>query len=572
MLALNIKQEPKRIIFDRFNALNALQLNPDDFILSPPEVYPDSNRQTNTRVQVSPLLDSTGYNSFYIYYSRMNVAEIFDRVNSFVGAASAATLDEILDVINVEFGIYMLPDDVEHAEIQYSDPLDMTLRATVDVTTVPTSFLFIGSHTLLLNTTINPYDPGVKNAVTGVAFTSDDVVSNVVNVNTSISETLYFGFLDGVTINNPPVIKGIKLVGDAAYVFGDFDLDVPTNIPGSLGIDIYQAVTVNRIGKVLAVDKVAKFDNVYQKDLHYVSKPDGLKHYVADQRKYISNGNPVGLYRYNSKGERDNTLITTNMSLMVDKVLPLTNGFIAASVQQETPKRFISIQRYAETGSINSVMPEIQISDAMGIDIEVQGMVPSYDATGALDGFYVLLSNIFSQSIIPVVNGNKVYGTKYLNKNNYILPVLKFSLEGIVDTNFNGNLTNAAKDFFQPEIGVYYYDRLFSLSDGFIIFNKVRNPITGVSTLVGLRVRNDGSLVLLDGGDYFDLPMVKKITAIVQNNNTFLASVIVDEIDGDGDLVEKPKVIGFDANGVFTGVYLELESPLSIKDMVIFKN
>jgi hypothetical protein len=48
--------------------------------------------------------------------------------------------------------------------------------------------------------------------------------------------------------------------------------------------------------------------------------------------------------------------------------------------------------------------------------------------------------------------------------------------------------------------------------------------------------------------------------------------VIVEEIDSNDLIVEKPKVIGFDENGIYTGVYLELDTPLSIQDMVIFKN
>jgi len=60
MLALNIKQEPKKVIFDRFNALNALQLNPDDFLLSSVEAFNDAQRKTNTRVLASPLLILVG--------------------------------------------------------------------------------------------------------------------------------------------------------------------------------------------------------------------------------------------------------------------------------------------------------------------------------------------------------------------------------------------------------------------------------------------------------------------------------------------------------------------------------
>ena len=572
MLALNIKQEPKNVIFDRFNALNALQLNPDDFLLSPVEAFNDAQRKTNTRVLASPVVDSSGYNAFHIYYNRMDIAEVFDRINLEVKSTSLDKLVEILDMVNVELGIYLLPDDIEDTDIIYDDPSDKTLRATVDVIVQPTSYLFTGNHTLVLNERINPYDPGIKNAVTGLAFITDGTNTDITNVNTSISEELYFSFLDGVTVNDTPVIKGMRLIDNGAYIFGEFDLDVPSNIEGAQGSTIYHGLTVNRIGKVTSVDKVAKFDNVYQKDVNFYAKPDSSKFYLADKRKYITNGNTVGLYRYNHKGERDNTLVTTNMSLIVDKLLPLESGFIVASEMQFNPKRVVRIQRYNENGSINTTMPEIQIGDVLGIDIEVQGMVLSYDESGAPDGFYVLFSNVFNQPIVLTVNGVKVYGNKHLNKNNYILPVLKFTMEGILDTTFNGNLQKANKDFFQPEIGLYHFDRLFPQKDGIIIFNKVRNPITGVFTLVGLKVRRDGSYKFLTGDEYFDLPMVSSVFDIKQIANTFLASVVVAEVDINDHIVEKPKVIGFDEHGVYTGVYLELDTPLSIQDMVIFKN
>jgi hypothetical protein len=207
-------------------------------------------------------------------------------------------------MVNTELGIYLTADDVVDADIIYDDPADRTLRATVDVVAQATSYLFSGNHTLVLNEKINPYDPGIKNAVTGLAFISDGTNTDVTNINTSISEELYFGFLDGVTVNATPDVKGIRLIDNGAYIFGDFNLDVPNTITGSQGNTTYQGVTINRIGKVIAVDKVARFDNVYQKDVNFSAKPDGTKFYLADKRKYITNGNIVGLYRYNNKGER----------------------------------------------------------------------------------------------------------------------------------------------------------------------------------------------------------------------------------------------------------------------------
>lgn len=572
MLALNIKQEPQKIILDRFNALNSLQLKHDDFVFSDVEEHHDSRRNTNTRVLVSPAVVSPGYNSFYIYYNRMNFTDVFDRVNMQISSGGLDSLVEILDLINDELGIYLTAQDVEDTTIIYDDPDERNERATVEVIAKTDSYLFIGSHTLVLNVKNNPYDPGVRSAITGVSYIENGSRSDIVNVNTSYSKELYFKFLDGVVVKNDPIVKGIKLIDNSVYVFGEFDLDVPNTIPGSQGEDVYNGVKIDRVGRVVSVDKVAKFDNVFQTDVVFYPKPDGNKFYLADKRKYITNGNTVGLYRYNNNGDRDNSLITSNMSLVVDKILPLDSGFIVASEMQHSPRRVVKIQRYNENGSVNSEMPEIQIGDLLGIDIEVQSIIASYDDNLEVDGFYILLSNIFSQQIVPVLSGTKVYGNKHLNKNNHILPVLKFTLQGILDTTFNGNLQNAGKDFFKPEIGIFNFDRLFALPDGFIFFNKTRNPITGVFTLVGLRVYKDGRFRFLAGDEYFQLPIVKTVISIEQNMNSFLATVIVEELDSSDNVVEKSKIIGYDENGVYTGVYLNLEDSYVVKDTVLFKN
>ena len=141
MLALNIKQEPKKVIFDRFNALNALQLNPDDFLLSSVEAFNDAQRKTNTRVLASPVVDSSGYNAFHIYYNRMDLAEVFDRINLEVKSTSLDKLVEILDMINTELGIYLTADDIVDADIIYADPADRTLRPPADADAQAASYL-----------------------------------------------------------------------------------------------------------------------------------------------------------------------------------------------------------------------------------------------------------------------------------------------------------------------------------------------------------------------------------------------------------------------------------------------
>lgn len=571
MSALNIRQEPKLVIFQRFNALNHLQLNPDDFIMGPVEEFTNPQLLTNARVQVSPLAQSNSYNSFYIYYSRMDLATVCDRINIKVLSNGLNSLVEILDFVNLEFGIYATVDDLEDTSIVYDDVNDLTGRATVLLEAKDTSYLYTGSFSLLLNERINPYDPGIKNAITGVAWVTDGTADNVVNLNTSLSDESYFNFLEGVSVNTPITITGLKMLDNEVYVFGDFDLDAPVDVPGSQGSVVYHGVTINRIGQVLSVDRVARFDNVYQKDVCFKAKPDGSKYYLADERKHVT-GNISGLYRYNKAGERDNTLLTNAMAATVDQVLPLPTGFITVSTRQAARNNTIEIKKFNESGAVDATMLPIEIKDALGIELEAQAMVHSYGADGSVDGFYVLLRNFFSQPITPLVNGAKVYGNLHRNKNNYILPVLKFTLEGILDTTFNGNLNNAHKDFFKPEIGEFHFEKMFSVKDGIVIFNRARNPITGVITLVNLKVNKNGSIEFLNGADYFDMPIVKSVSAIVKNNNTFLASVVVEQLDQNSVVVEIPKVIGYDSLGKYTGTFLELSLPVQINDMVVFKN
>lgn len=569
MTPLDIRQEPKKILLSRFNYINSLQLNPDDFTMSAPEAFTDNSRKTNTRVLLTPNVTSSGYNQFHIYYNRMELSDVFDRINLRVETAGLDYLYEILDLVNVALGINLLTDDLEDTAIVYDDPNDKTARASVTLICKPTSYLFKGTYELFLNTTLKPYDPGTKSPVTGLAFLESPSKTDVININTSLSDETYFRLFSGAGQVNSYSVSGIKCLGNKAYVFGNFNMEPNSNITGAQGLQDYKGIVVDGTGRVSKVDQVAKFDGVFQKNVEFKSTPDKSKFYLADKRAIIQNPNLAGLYRYNANGERDNTLLVNTLGWVVNKVLPFDSGFIAASVMNDVGKKVI-LKRFRENGSIDPAMLEIEIVDLNGSDIEVSDIVLSHDDNGDPDGFYVLVSTFFSQPLVPVVNGQPVYGDKHLDRNNYILPILKFRLDGNLDQSFNGSKGGYSRNFLKQELGITEYKRLHGNENGVVLFTHTANPMTGAKTLLSYKIKPNGDIHINPTGSFTDLPVVESVTAIESFNDVYLASVVVDEYDSTDTPVKRSKVLGFDKNGQYIGPYLDLENSNQIKDIVIF--
>ena len=569
MTPLDIRQEPKKILLSRFNYINSLQLNPDDFTMSPPEAFTDNKRKTNTRVLLTPNVTSTGYNEFHIYYNRMELSDVFDRINLRVETAGLDYLYEILDLVNVALGVNLLTDDLEDTTIVYDDPNDKTARASVALICKPTSYLFKGTYELFLNTTLKPYDPGTKSPVTGLAFLESPSKTDVVNINTSLSDETYFRLFSGSGQVNSYSVSGIRCLGNKAYVFGNFNMEPKSSIAGAQGLRDYKGIVVDGVGRVSRVDQVAKFDGVFQKNIEFKSTPDKSKFYLADKRAIIQNPNLAGLYRYNANGDRDNTLLVNTIGWVVNKVLPFDSGFIAASVMNDVGKKVI-LKRFRENGSIDPTMLEIEIVDLNGSDIEVSDIVLSYDENGDPDGFYVLVSTFFSQPLVPVVNGQPVYGDKHLDRNNYILPILKFRLNGNLDQSFNGSKGGYSRNFLKQEIGISEYKRLHGNENGVVLFTHTANPMTGAKTLLSYKIKPNGDIHINPTGSFTDLPVVESVTAIESFDDFYLASVVVDEYDSTDTPVKRSKVLGFDKNGQYIGPYLDLENSNQIKDIVIF--
>ena len=569
MTPLDIRQEPKKILLTRFNYINSLQLNPDDFTMSQPEAYTDNNRKTNTRALFTPNVMGSGYNQFHIYYNRMELSDVFDRINLRVETTGLDYLYEILDLINVALGINLVTDDLEDTAIVYDDPNDKTARASVNLICKPESYLFKGTYELFLNTTLKPYDPGTKSPVTGLAFLESPTKTDVININTSLSDETYFRLFSGAGQVNNYSVSGIKCLGTKAYVFGNFNMEPNSSITGAQGLQDYKGIVVDGTGRVSKVDQVAKFDGVFQKNVEFKSTPDKSKFYLADKRAIVQNPNLAGLYRYNANGERDNTLLVNTFGWIVNKVLPFDSGFIAASVMNAVGKKVI-LKRFRDNGSVDPSMLEIEIADLNGSDIEVSDIVLSHDENGDPDGFYVMVTTFFSQPLVPVVNGQPVYGEKHLDRNNYILPILKFRLNGNLDQSFNGSKGGYSRNFLKQEIGIAEYSRLHGNENGVILFTHTANPMTGAKTLLSYRIKPNGDIHINPTGSFTDLPVVETVVAIESFDDVYLASVVVDEYDSTDTPVKRSKVLGFDKNGQYIGPYLDLENSKQIKDIVIF--
>jgi hypothetical protein len=364
-------------------------------------------------------------------------------------------------------------------------------------------------------------------------------------------------------------------MGTHLYIIGEFDLDdIPVGVEGSNGPGIYRGVKITRIGEAVEVNMVPKFDGVTDKQVQLIHSPNHDYYFIADKGQHIT-GNSVGLYRYDQNGNRDNTLLTSAMTDVADKVLPFDDGsFIVCSVYQGFANSHVMIRKFNPNGSPDPLFLPIKLTDYALLPLDINDITYSKDENGNVDGFYITYSNVFGQQINPVINDTVTYPEipGYTDKYFHILPVLKFTLNGALDTNFNGRLKYFGKSFMKPVIELNYFKRLFTTDDGILLFNKVANPITQLDSLVGLAIDREGNVDLLHSKDYNNLPVVTRVENIIKNNDSYIASVIVEEVTDTDTVVELSKILAFDSRGLLTGTFMDDVSDLTIKDIGLFKN
>lgn len=133
--------DPKNKIVAIYNAqriANSLPtIDGDDYTFSLPEVYSGPRSLSNTRVKLTPNVESLNFGDIRVYYDRINLSTL----SGFsVVKGSATTVLGLLNQINEELGVEMTATDIEEAALG--------VASTFELTASPQNLIFIGSTTI----------------------------------------------------------------------------------------------------------------------------------------------------------------------------------------------------------------------------------------------------------------------------------------------------------------------------------------------------------------------------------------------------------------------------------------
>lgn len=127
-------------IYNRERTENLLPtIDGDDYTFSLPEVYSGPRSPSNTRVRLTPKVESLNYGDIRIYYNRINLSTISGLS---IVKGTATTVLGLLEKINEELGVEMTATDIEEAALG--------VATTFQLTASPQNLIFIGSTTVSL--------------------------------------------------------------------------------------------------------------------------------------------------------------------------------------------------------------------------------------------------------------------------------------------------------------------------------------------------------------------------------------------------------------------------------------
>jgi len=297
-LALDISKTPQEILLDKFNAVNSLQLTLDDFIVAPPQAVDNVIYGTNTTVVFSPKVTSKWYNSFTLYYSRMDIVSILDNDLVSIPRGSATMLSDLILQINEAYGINLQPEDYYDATLPAVDPLDPDAQTPVVLTIKPESYLFTGSYMLLLDRPVPNQDPATGESADIYVLVDQPFESvmkhNVVcvtNIGDSISN---FRFMrNAVTKTMVTIDKMFRLKNSDIAVLGNFEFRA--SIAGGAEQDyVVNSIVVDPSG-VIKVATDGLFGSGQNMFYNHSQGSDYI--YAIDKNNVIGTA-PRQLYRY----------------------------------------------------------------------------------------------------------------------------------------------------------------------------------------------------------------------------------------------------------------------------------
>ena len=459
-IPLDITKTPQENLIAKLNQINGLSLDFNDFVFEDPEPYADVDRPYfNTSVRVVPKETSKFYNSFTIYYHRMDLAEILD--NPYVGIkrGMANYLSELMPQINACYNINATEDDYEDVELPPYDVNNPDEEIPVLVQALPTSFLFIGSYTITLNKP--PKMQAIPDEDSATIFVvldqpyNDQIKSDIVARDLSGNEVDAFKFLRNCTVTTQRVDRLLILGNDSIIAIGDFNITPNVPVNGSTDSILSNCVRVSLTGNLLedCNDKFASFIEGMQQ--------------VKSPRNVCYAMNPevhAGLYKFNTDGTRDEEFGLVDLEYKLEYACVDATGRIYTASEMitrdedpdditatdPTPIKQYWVERFLPTGDKDPTFQTVTIkSTGNGDPWKVGCIEPIQNDVNSLDtGIYIRLlpaEQASSQTLTPIINDEALVPGDQPERYG-ILPIVKIMDDGRLDTDFNQRKVNCTPE------------------------------------------------------------------------------------------------------------------------------
>lgn len=534
---LDIQLPAKEIILQKFNLGSGLNLVVDDFDFGAPAVFAPTvvGSKLNTKVVLTPKLSSKFYNSFDIFYTRMDIATILDNDAVSVPRDGALVLSDLVGSINSLYGIHLTVSDFEEKTLPTLDPMDPNAPVDVLVEIKPSSLLFFGSFTLTLNkiggSGEEPVEEEPALVYALVSHPYDPVRSQTIECFTSLGETVsnYQFMRNATSITLISIMRFVLLPNNDILVQGHFEFDMlvgsaPTSINTGCFVmapnGAIKRVTeeINDFGftenlnwryhcrpgsnKVYVMDfnNLARYNLDGTKDTGYTPvvlgyQPYGLREDI-DGNLYVMSGNHWGPF------DDDNNPVTPVVETMMIRIDRLTPA--GARDLTFTP---VIIRMTGEIG-------EVGVWPIAGFAlIESAPVTPTPGGpTKVADGFYISLlphDKPTTKDNVPIINDVPVIPPDpddELDEYGFA-PVFRFLQSGIWDTTFD----HKQKSMTPESIYTAQDRRVAELPEALGVYNKQpvwltnrKNPSTGHIHQMPVRFKANGKMEFISGDGYSD--------------------------------------------------------------------
>lgn len=510
---MDISLSPQELIFSKLNAISGLALDYRDFVFSDPEVVSANPNfpRANTKVSVTPKAISNYYNSFTVYYNRMDVARILNNPLVSITRGTATKLSELIDQINLEYNVNFRAADYEEAILPPVDPSDPNAIVKVPFVAKAASFLFKGSYELELNkpaATPHAMMPVASTIYIAQTRSYDPIYKSTLLARTSAGEEVNsFSYMRNATsVSHSRITSFWPVSGSTLALFGRFEFS--SRMSGTEQAYSSEVMLMDTTGKILQASSTLFGGSASGR----VFKADSMNGYL-----YALGSNGV-VSRYLANGTLD-TYTTQGYPHKVVSMQPTMDGKLYVQSEPITASgvKHIYLDRFNQDGTKDTTFSTVDITATHGKDpwpiATIAPIEADMDTTDT--GAYILFAFDHELATLvegtPIINGAPVVDGSITTRYGY-LPIAKITDEGDVDT------------YFSPLRPRYQPDRVFKFSNNAPTVGDTQiaatgnsvawmtygpNPITGDDHWHPVRYNDSSRELRMSGDNYFHTYKVK---------------------------------------------------------------